>query len=232
MRVCKLLAAFLLALYVTGCAGSWRPGMPSAPPSGTGVTPTGEVVEGDDAISTASIAAASNESGTVQPFGASGHAAAYEYLNGYRVGAGDRLTIRVLGQRELTGQFIVDAAGQISLPLIHTIKVAGLNSQQIERKVVAKLRGGFLRDPSVSIQVTSMRPFFILGEVNQAGSFPYQPGMTVQNAIALGSGYTPRANHKDVLLTRKSIEGTGTHKVPLTTQLYPGDIVFVRERWF
>ena len=77
-----------------------------------------------------------------------------------------------------------------------------------------------------------MRPVFIMGEVTQSGSFPYQSGMTVQNAIALGGGYTPRADQDDVLLTRKTTEGTNTYKVPLTTQLYPGDIVYVRERWF
>ena len=142
------------------------------------------------------------------------------------------MSIRVLGQPDLTGNFIVDGAGHISMPLINSIRVAGLNPEQIEQAIAGRLRGGFLRNPSVSVQVTAMRPFYILGEVTQAGSFPYQPGMTAQNATALGGGYSPRANQQDVLLTRKTIEGTNTYKVPVTTQLFPGDIVYVRERWF
>jgi polysaccharide export outer membrane protein len=71
-----------------------------------------------------------------------------------------------------------------------------------------------------------------MGEVNTAGSFEYQPGITVQNAIAIAGGYSARADHAKVLVTRKNAEGTQTYKVPVTTQIYPGDIIYVRERWF
>ncbi len=205
--------------------------MPSAQPGGNGVTAHGEIVT-DMTTSSVAMLPAVNDSGTVAPFGASGHETAYEFMNGYRVGAGDRLNIRVLDQRELTGQYLVDGAGNISMPLIHTVRVAGLAAPQIEHLVIGRLRNGYLRSPSVSVQVTDLRPFFILGEVTRAGSFPYQAGMTVQNAIALAGGYSSRANQEKVLLTRKSIEGTATHRVPVTTHIYPGDIVFVRERWF
>ncbi len=188
-------------------------------------------MSGENAHS-AALTPTRNESGVVPPFGANGQDAAYEYLNGYRIGAGDRLTVRVLGQTELTGEYIVNASGQISMPLINTIKVAGMSVPQIEKAIAGRLRNGFLRDPSVSIQVASMRPFYILGEVNQSGSFAYRAGMTAQNAIALGGGYTARANQKDVLITRTTIEGTNTYKVPVATQLFPGDVVYVRERWF
>jgi polysaccharide export outer membrane protein len=94
------------------------------------------------------------------------------------------------------------------------------------------LQDGYLREPNVAVQVLNLRPFFILGEVNHAGSYAYQPGMSVQSAIAIGGGYTGRANHDDVLVTRKSAEGTRTVKAPVTAQLFPGDIVYVRERWF
>ncbi len=233
VRVCRYIVALVAAGALAGCSNGWQAGSPSAPPGGTGVTAAGEVVHGEQSVTAVAAAApAINENGTVAPFGASGQVAAYEFLNGYRVGAGDRLSIRVLGQADLTGSFIVDGAGHISLPLINTIRVAGLNPPQVEQAIAAKLRAGYLRDPSVSVQVTAMRPFYILGEVTQAGSFPYQPGMTAQNAIALGGGYSPRANQQDILLTRKTAEGTNTYKVPVTTQLYPGDIVYVRERWF
>ena len=109
---------------------------------------------------------------------------------------------------------------------------AGFNTGQIERLIVSKLKAGFLRDPKVSVQAIALRPFYIMGEVTSGGSFPYQPGMTVQNAIAIAGGYGTRADKTDVMLTRKSATGTNTYKVPVTTQVYPGDIVFVRERWF
>ena len=143
VSVSKSFLAFGLIMALAGCANGWQPGKPTAPPSGTSVTPAGEVVEGPDTISTSSVAPATNGRGTIAPFGASGQNAAYEYLNGYRVGAGDRLTIRVLGQPDLTGEYIVDASGKMSMPLINTVLVAGQNSAQIEQKIAARLRDGF-----------------------------------------------------------------------------------------
>ena len=193
---------------------------------------TGEVAEGNDAVSSVSELPSRNGVGAVDPYGTKGKAAAYEFVSGYRVGAGDRLTIRVAGEPELTADYLVDGAGNISMPYVQTVNVAGMTSQQIERLIAYHLRRGYLRNPQVSAQVTTLRPFYILGEVNAAGSFAYQPGMTVQNAIAIAGGYGTRADQQKVLITRKTSEGTGTYKVPVTTQVYPGDIIYVRERWF
>jgi polysaccharide export outer membrane protein len=173
-----------------------------------------------------------NIEGSVQPFGTSGEAAAYEFSQGYRIGSGDRLTIRVLGQPDLTGDYIVDSAGNISMPLVRSLPVAGLSTPEIESIIIDYLRRGFLRDPSVSVQLAIPRPFYILGQVAQAGSFPYRPGLTAQNAIAIAGGYSTRANHNEVLVTRRLLSGTRTYGVPVTTQLHPGDVVYVRERWF
>ncbi len=168
----------------------------------------------------------------VDPYGAKGVAAAYEYSIGYKVGAGDRLTVRVAGEPDLTSEYLVDGAGTISLPYIQTIAIAGLTAPEIENMIASRLRQGYLRDPQVSVQVSNLRPFYILGEVNTSGSFSYQPGITVQNAIAIAGGYSARADQDKVLITRKNIKGTKTYKVPVTTQIYPGDIIYVRERWF
>ena len=118
------------------------------------------------------------------------------------------------------------------MPYVQSVPVAGMNTGQIERLIVQRLKAGYLRDPKVSVQAIALRPFYIMGEVTTGGSFPYQPGMTVQNAIAIAGGYNTRADHGVVLITRKLAKGTSTYKVPVTTQVYPGDIVFVRERWF
>ncbi len=228
----RFIAALLCVLMLAGCARTWDQKPPMAETGGVGMEPDGTIVEGPDAVASIKSAERSNAVGMVPPFGSSGVAAAYEYGNGYRIGVSDRLTIRVLGQTDLTNDYIVDGAGLISMPLINTVKVGGLTAPAAERLIAAKLRAGFLRDPSVSVQVTNLRPFYILGEVNQAGSFPYQEGMTVQNAIAIASGYSPRANQGRVLLTRRSGGGTGSYEVPVTTQIYPGDVIYVRERWF
>ena len=132
----------------------------------------------------------------------------------------------------MTGEFPVDANGAISLPYVQTITVAGMATPQIEDLITTRLRNGFLRDPKVSVQTVSLRPFYIMGEVTTAGSYAYQPGLTVQEAIAVAAGFGPRADKSVVLLTRRDIRGTTTTKVPLTTQIYPGDIINVRERWF
>jgi polysaccharide export outer membrane protein len=192
----------------------------------------GTLEEGRDAVSSVSVLPVRDVRGTIDPYGTQGKAAAYEYGAGYRVGAGDRLTIRVAGEADLTADYLVDGSGNISMPFIQTIPVAGMTTGQIEKLITTRLRNGYLRNPQVSAQVATLRPFYILGEVTTAGSFAYQPGITVQNAIAIAGGYSTRADQDRVLITRKNATGTATHKVPVTTQIYPGDIIYVRERWF
>ena len=227
------IAVFAFAsLLLSGCASTWETNGPTAPPGGTGIMADDNLASGPDAVSSISQLPAGNHVGAQPPFAAQGEAAAYEYGDGYRVGAGDRLSIRVVGEPELTGEFVVDASGVLSMPYVQSVRVASLNTGQIENLIIHKLKAGYLRDPKVSVQAVALRPFYIMGEVTTGGSFAYQPGMTVQNAIAIAGGYNARADHGVVLITRKLSKGTTTYKVPVTTQVYPGDIVYVRERWF
>ena len=89
-----------------------------------------------------------------------------------------------------------------------------------------------MRDPHVSVEVEAYRPFYILGEVNAPGQYPYQPGMTLETAIAIAGGYSPRADKRNAMLTRTFNGVPAKSKVPLQTQLRPGDTVNVAERWF
>jgi polysaccharide export outer membrane protein len=228
----RLLMLTCVAVALAGCAQTWNDTRPAAPPGGTGVTVDGDVAEGDAAVSSIAQLPSRNARGPIEPYATKGKTAAYEFATGYRVGAGDRLTVRVAGEPELTADYMVDASGNISMPYVQTVSVAGMTSHQIEVMIADRLRRGYLRDPKVSAQVTTLRPFYILGEVNTAGSFAYQPGITVQNAIAIAGGYNARADQSKVLITRKTYVGTNTYKVPVTTQVYPGDIIYVRERWF
>ena len=228
-RFCILLLS-LLALG--GCSQTWEQNGPTSPPGGTGLMADGTVAEGPDAVSSISELPTHDSAGVVAPYGAQGTAASYEYLSGYRIGAGDRLTIRVAGESDITGDYLVDGSGDISLPYVQTVHIGGLSTPQVEHLITTRLRDGYLRDPKVSVQATTLRPFYILGEVSASGSFAYQPGITVQNAIAIAGGYGPRADQGAVLITRKNVTGTATQKVPVTTQIYPGDVIYVRERWF
>ena len=232
MSVQRFAICVVTSLLLSACAETWEATAPSAPPGGTGIMADDSLASGPEAFSSVSQLPSTNHVGAVPPFATQGQAAAYEFGSGYRVGAGDRLSIRVAGEQDLTGEFIVDATGVLSMPYVQSMPVAGMNTGQIEKLIQQKLKAGFLRDPKVSVQAINLRPFYIMGDVTTGGSFAYQPGMTVQNAIAIAGGYSPRADHGLVLVTRRSAKGTATFKVPVTTQVYPGDIVFVRERWF
>lgn len=227
MRFLVLLA---LATALSGCNRNWEDA--ASPPGGTGIALSGQVKEGDYAVSSVSQLPISSGHGITDPYGTKGKAAAYEYGAGYRIGAGDRLTIRVAGEPDLTADYLVDGSGAISMPYVQNLSVGGLTTPRVEAIITERLKAGYLRDPQVAVQVTTLRPFYILGEVGSAGSFAYQPGITVQNAIAIAGGYGARADHGKVLITRKTSEGTQTYKVPVTTQIYPGDIIYIRERWF
>jgi polysaccharide biosynthesis/export protein len=233
MSVMRIYALIAVSCLLSACAtDAWEANVPSAPPGGTGIMADDSLASGPDAVSSISQLPQNNEVGAIPPFATQGQAAAYEFGSGYRVGAGDRLSVRVVGEQDLTGEFIVDATGVMSMPYVQSVPVAGLNTGQIEKLIERKLKAGYLRDPKVSVQAINLRPFYIMGEVTASGSFSYQPGMTVQNAVAIAGGYGTRADKRDVLLTRRTANGTSTYKVPVTTQVYPGDIVYVRERWF
>ncbi|WP_342362742.1 polysaccharide biosynthesis/export family protein [Terrarubrum flagellatum] len=152
-------------------------------------------------------------------------------LNDYRLASGDKLRVIVFGQDSLSNIYGVDAQGRISMPLIGDVPAMGRTTRELERQIEARLRGGYLREPRVSVEVDAYRPFFVLGEVNSSGQFPYVVGMTAQTAVAIAGGFSPRAYQSSAEITRM-IEGapvTGT--VPITTPIRPGDTIVIRERW-
>lgn len=150
----------------------------------------------------------------------------------YRVDANDRLRIRVFGEAALSGQYLVDAAGTISMPLISTVHVRGRTTREIQVEITRKLRAGFLRNPSVAVEMLTFRPFYILGEVQRAGKYPYVTGMNVQTAIATAGGYSARAHKRKVVVTRHTANGTRRFKLGRTDAIFPGDTIFVKERFF
>ncbi len=150
----------------------------------------------------------------------------------YRVDAGDKLRIVVYGQEGLTNTYAIDAGGGITMPLIGRVAARGLTPVGLAAHITARLRKGYIRDPSVAVEVESYRPFFILGEVAAPGQYPYVPNMSVEAAIAIAGGFSPRARRDAVMLTHKADGGSMREPVPLGTPLSPGDTIMVGERWF
>ena len=150
----------------------------------------------------------------------------------YRLGPGDRIRITVFGHEDLSGEFTVSESGTVSPPLAGTLTFGRLAVADAERKVVEALRPDYLLNPQVGIEVLDYRPFYIIGEVNRPGSYPYVNGMTVTEAVALGGGFTYRARKKQVMVTRASDPTRSERSITVTDLVLPGDVVKVLERIF
>ena len=149
----------------------------------------------------------------------------------YRLGSGDKLRVIVYGEQDLSGEFDVTGSGKISLPLIGQVQAAGLSLDEFESEIATKLKQGYLTSPKVSVEVLNYRPFYIIGEVEKAGEYPYTSGMNVLNAVAVAGGFTYRANQTQVYIARGGNEETA-YSVNQSVQVLPGDIVRVPERFF
>jgi polysaccharide export outer membrane protein len=158
--------------------------------------------------------------------------AAPAYDAAYHLDAGDKLRVVIYGQEGLTNTYAIDASGSITMPLIGLVPARGRTASGLAGEIGAKLRNGFIREPSVAVEIEAYRPFFILGEVAAPGQYPYVPNMTVESAVAIAGGFSPRARRDSVTVTHTDASGSGRYVVPLGTAIGPGDTVFVGERWF
>ncbi len=149
----------------------------------------------------------------------------------YKLDSGDRVHVRVFGEEDLTGDFEVDGNGSVAFPLIGTIAAKGLSARELEQAVVDKLNQGYLVDPKVSVEVLTYRPFYILGEVKNPGSYPFVNGMTVLNAVALAGGFTYRAA-EDTAQVKRATDPSVETEVDPTANIYPGDVITIKERYF
>jgi polysaccharide export outer membrane protein len=149
----------------------------------------------------------------------------------YRLGIGDKLKITVFGEDTLSGPAEVNAAGQVALPLAGEVPAAGKTLPQFREAVVTRLSDGYLKNPKVTVEITSYRPIYVHGEVKNGGEFSYKTGIKLRDAIAMAGGYTYRANQSYMILTR---DGVGEVSVPVngTVTLLPGDNVRIPERFF
>lgn len=151
---------------------------------------------------------------------------------GYKLGPGDRVRVTVFRHVDLSGEYQLDGEGYFAMPLVGEVLGGGLDARQLETEVEARLKdGGYLVNPQVGIEILNYRPFYIVGEVNNPGSYQYVSGMTVINAVALAGGFTYRADEDDIVINRGGSQGREVEAL-LDTEVLPGDIVNVTERFF
>jgi protein involved in polysaccharide export with SLBB domain len=149
----------------------------------------------------------------------------------YKLGTGDKIKVTVFGEEDASGEYEVDASGAISARLLGRLQVRGMTVSEVENMLIEQFSGrGYLKHPRVAIELINLRPFFILGEVEKRGSYPYVNGLTVAQAVAIAGGYTYRASRKSITIQRVG----APHEVPAqeNDQVFPGDIIRVPERFF
>lgn len=147
----------------------------------------------------------------------------------YNLGSGDRLQIVVFRHPDLSGEFALDGEGYLALPLLGEIAAGGLTTRQLEAAIETQLKADdLLISPHVGVQVATYRSFYVLGEVGAPGSYGYQSGITVINAVALAGGYTPRADRSGTTIGR----GGCRLETQTDTAVEPGDILTIGERFF
>lgn len=150
----------------------------------------------------------------------------------YVLGHGDRIRITVFGHEDLTGEFPLSETGTVSLPLAGVLDFNGVTLDEARRIVVGALKPDYLVDPRVSVEVLEYRPFYIIGEVNAPGAYPFVNGMTVIEAVALGGGFSYRARRNRVLVIRATDETRAEREISANDKVLPGDVVRVQERLF
>jgi len=157
---------------------------------------------------------------------------AMEIEPSYTLDSGDKLRVVVFGQEGLSASYSVDTTGKITMPLIGAVNARGMTPAGLQLAIAAKLKNGFVREPHVAVEVDAYRPFFILGEVTLPGQYPSEPNMSVETAVAIAGGYTPRAFKRQIEISRP-VNGMIERKVVSAAYpVRPGDTINISERWF
>lgn len=150
----------------------------------------------------------------------------------YKLGPGDKVRVLVFGEPDLTGEFVVSGDGRVSIPLIGEVTAIGLTSPELQENIRSALSPAYVQDARVNVEVLSFRPFYILGEVNKPGEYPFTNGLTVSKAVATASGYTYRANSKKVFIKRDGEDKEVPFDTSSSAVIGPGDVIRIPERFF
>jgi protein involved in polysaccharide export with SLBB domain len=145
---------------------------------------------------------------------------------------GDKIRVDVFGEDKLGGEYQLDQAGQVSMPLAGTVKAQGMTQAQLEQALAKKLRTDYLRNPKVTVTIATLAPFYIIGEVQKPGQFDYRSGLNVLTAIAVAGGPTYRASRSSVQIQRRGETTMRDYPISASVPVLPGDVIKVPERYF
>jgi protein involved in polysaccharide export with SLBB domain len=146
---------------------------------------------------------------------------------------GERVKITVYGEEALTGEYDVSPGGSVTLPLVGSVKAAGITPNEFGRILESKYRGrGFLQEPHISVVIVTFKPFYVLGEATAPGEYPYRSGLTVHSAVAMAGGFTYRASKSVVLIRHTGDDVWREYSLTEPVPIAPGDLIRVPERYF
>ena len=157
-----------------------------------------------------------------------------DLLSRYRLASGDVISIYVLGEDDLKREKVrLTDAGTIQYPVLGEIRLKGLTTGELEQRITAGLiKADYLKNPRVTVSIDEYRPFFINGEVQKPGGYPYVPGLTVLKAVSIGGGFKDRASKRNMFVVRDGAPNEERKRVELDTPIYPGDILTIEESFF
>jgi len=150
----------------------------------------------------------------------------------YALGPNDQLRVQVYNEPTISGDYTIDGAGFLAIPVAGRVRAMGLTPAQLERRIAAKLNNGMLKDARVTVQVSGYAPFYIRGEVKKPGEFPYRPGLTLGDAVALAGGYTYRADESKAYIRAAGAGVEVTRPLDVDPPIAPGDNIRIPERFF
>lgn len=156
-----------------------------------------------------------------------------QLADGYRIAAGDKLRITVFDEPNLSGEFSIGVGGDLAMPLLEAMPADGKTTDDLRQMIATGLeKGGYVVSPRVSVEIVEHRPFYILGEVNKPGEYPYAGDLTLDQAVAKAGGFTARANKHLIFLQRQSEEKVRVQLGETPLRIAPGDTIVVREAFF
>ena len=149
-----------------------------------------------------------------------------------RLQTGEKIRVTVYGEASVSGDYQIDPSGFVSLPLAGTVKAAGLTQAELERDLAKKFRGEYLRNPKVTISVIEFRPFYVMGEIQKPGVYPYSSGLNILSAIAIAGGTTYRGSRSTVEIQHAGESEMREYALAASLQILPGDIIRIPQRYF
>jgi polysaccharide biosynthesis/export protein VpsN len=156
-----------------------------------------------------------------------------DLLSRYRLGSGDVISISVVGEDDLKREKVrLNDAGTVQFPVAGEIRIKGMTIGEVELSITSSLKGRYLVNPKVVVNIDEYRPFFINGEVFKPGGYPYVPGLTVLKAVTLAGGFKDRASKSKIFVMRDGDSNRARQKVEMDTPIYPGDMLTIEESFF